>query len=97
MESSKRVLLKNAKIYDGSGTAAFLADVLIEGERIARVAPKIPEEEAYETVELQGLSLAPGFIDAHSHIGISEERITATGDECNEGTTPITPKMYAIP
>lgn len=63
----KKTLIKNAKIYDGSGEAAFLGDVLIEGERIAQIAASIPEEREFEVVDLKGLSLAPGFIDAHSH------------------------------
>ena len=62
-----KTLIKNAKIYDGTGAAACFADVLIEGDRIARVAPSIPEESGWEVVDLGGLSLAPGFIDAHSH------------------------------
>ena len=65
--SAKRTLLKNAKIYDGSGATAFFGDVLVEGERIVQVAPAISAENVAETVDLQGLSLAPGFIDAHSH------------------------------
>jgi N-acyl-D-amino-acid deacylase len=44
-----------------------LGDVLIEGERIVRVAASIPMEEDCQVVDLAGLSLAPGFIDAHSH------------------------------
>ncbi len=62
-----KTLIKNAKIYDGTGGPAFFGDVLIEGQRIAQVAASIPEESAFEVVDLQGLSLAPGFIDAHSH------------------------------
>ena len=65
--NSKSMLLKNAKIYDGSGAAAFMGDVLIEGERIVQVALEIPDVEDYQVVDLDGLSLAPGFIDAHSH------------------------------
>ena len=63
----KRTLIKNAKIYDGSGSPAFIGDVLIEGDRIARVASSIPEENEFEVVDINGRSLAPGFIDAHSH------------------------------
>ena len=62
-----KTLIKNAKIYDGSGKPAFLGDVLIEGERIVQLAASIPVESEFEVVDLNGLSLAPGFIDAHSH------------------------------
>lgn len=65
--SGNKTLIKNAKIYDGSGAPAFLGDVLIEGERILRVAESIAAETDFEVVDIKGLSLAPGFIDAHSH------------------------------
>ena len=61
-----KTLIKNAKIYDGSGEPAFFGDVLIEDERIVQVAASIPPESEFEVVDLKGLSLAPGFIDAHS-------------------------------
>ena len=62
-----KTLLKNAKIYDGSGAPAFQGDVLMEGEKILQVAASIPAEQDAFVVDLGGLSLAPGFIDAHSH------------------------------
>lgn len=65
--SGNKTLIKNAKIYDGSGAPAFLGDVLIEGDRILRVAESIAAETDFEVVDIKGLSLAPGFIDAHSH------------------------------
>ena len=40
-------------------------------------------------IDASGLRVYPGFIDAHSHIGISEEKKTSQGDECNEATDPI--------
>ena len=63
----QRTLIRNAKIYDGSGAPAFLGEVLIEGDRIVQVAESIPTEKDLRTIDLNGLSLAPGFIDAHSH------------------------------
>ena len=63
----EKLLIKNAKIYDGSGDAPFMGDVLIRGERIAQLAASIPVESDFKVVDLNGLSLAPGFIDAHSH------------------------------
>ena len=59
-------LLKNAKIYDGTGAEPFTGDILIEGDRIAQVAASI-DAEADRVVDLGGQSVAPGFIDEHSH------------------------------
>lgn len=62
-----KTLLKNGKIYDGTGAPAFIGDVLLEDDRIVQVAPSISAAEADRVMDLTGLSVAPGFIDAHSH------------------------------
>ena len=59
-------LFRNAKLYDGTGAPAFTADVLVSGDRIVEVGPQL-NAQADQVIDLQGLSLAPGFIDAHSH------------------------------
>ncbi|MBQ6927012.1 MAG: amidohydrolase family protein [Oscillospiraceae bacterium] len=61
-----RVLFKNGSIYDGSGEAPFTGDVLIEDDTILEVGGSI-EAEADKVVDLTGLQICPGFIDAHSH------------------------------
>ena len=65
-ERQMAVLLKNALIYDGSGQAPFTGDVLLEGDRIARVGGHV-DEPADTVIDLTGKSIAPGFIDGHSH------------------------------
>ena len=59
-------LLKNAKLYDGTGAQPFIGDVLIDGDRIAKVGPAL-SDEADVVYDLSGKSLSPGFIDGHSH------------------------------
>lgn len=66
-EATGMFLLKNAKIYDGSGASPFCGDILVSGDRILKVAAQITPEENCPVIDLQGLSIAPGFIDAHSH------------------------------
>lgn len=61
-----KTLLRNAKIYDGTGNAPFEGDVLIEDDCIQRIDAHI-EEEADTVLDLNGKSVAPGFIDGHSH------------------------------
>lgn len=61
-----KTLLKNGTIYDGTGTDAFMGDVLIEDDRILAVAAKI-DEQADLAIDLKGKSISSGFIDGHSH------------------------------
>lgn len=67
LKTQNKFLLKNGKIYDGSGGAAYVGDILVEDDKILRVGQDIPTEDSCEVIDLQGLSIAPGFIDAHSH------------------------------
>lgn len=60
-------LFKKGKIYDGTGADPYYADILIDGDRIVSVEPEIAPEEGWIVVDLDGLSVSPGFIDAHSH------------------------------
>ena len=60
-------LFKDALIYDGTGAEAFKGDILVDNDRIVQVGECIVPEDAWEIVRLEGLSVAPGFIDAHSH------------------------------
>lgn len=61
-----KTILKNAKIYDGTGNSNTATSILIEDDKIMAVGTDIDESGA-EVMDLNGLSLAPGFIDAHSH------------------------------
>ena len=61
------ILLKNGFVYDGSGAKPFKGDILIEDDKILDVSDNIQPEEGWEVVDLEGLSVSPGFIDAHSH------------------------------
>ncbi len=61
-----KTLIKNAKIYDGSGSEAYIGDVLIDEDRIGKVAGHI-DAEADRIIDLTGKSVSAGFIDGHSH------------------------------
>lgn len=60
-------LLKKALIYDGTGTEPFQGDILIDNDRIVKVQDAIDAESGWEVLDLEGLSVSSGFIDAHSH------------------------------
>ncbi len=49
-----------------------------------------------EVLDAKGGYIMPGFIDAHTHIGISEEGLRWEGEDCNETTNPVTPDMSVV-
>jgi len=59
-------LIRNANVLDGLGSDAQLLDLAILNGRIASVGPSL-RCTAANIVEAEGLSLAPGFIDVHTH------------------------------
>ncbi len=59
------VIIRNAAIVDGTGVPSFEASIGIRGDRIATVGD-LAERGAVE-LDARGLSVAPGFIDVHSH------------------------------
>ena len=59
-------LITNARIIDGTGSAAVVGSVRLSGNRITAVGNVTPNESD-EIIDAVGLVLAPGFIDTHSH------------------------------
>lgn len=59
------LLIKNARVLDGTGKPPFEANLGIEGGSISYIGPEAPE--AAQLMDAGGMCLAPGFIDAHSH------------------------------
>ena len=60
------LVIRNAKIVDGTGNPWFYGDVAIRGERIVAVGV-VPPAAAKRTIDAHGHVLTPGFIDIHSH------------------------------
>jgi N-acyl-D-aspartate/D-glutamate deacylase len=60
------VVLRGGQIIDGTGAAAVVADIGMRGDRIARVGD-LRAESARRTIDAAGLTIAPGFIDLHTH------------------------------
>src|SRR5687768_7334283 len=60
------MLIANATVIDGTGAPGRLASVRVRGDRIVEVGQLMPLD-GERVFEANGLVLAPGFIDTHSH------------------------------
>lgn len=88
------MIIKNAVIYTMAGEV--IENGYIEFDKKIRSLgdmSQCPDGEAYDA---KGKSLYPGFIDAHTHIGIIEDSLNFEGDDCNEMTDPVTPELRAV-
>lgn len=73
-------------------------DILCRDGKIERIAPAIalPEGAEVQVIDAAGCLVLPGLIDAHCHVGITEEKKGIEGDDCNENVEPVTPWLRAI-
>ncbi len=60
------ILIRNGTIVDGSGLPRYRADIAIGDGRIACIGK--PQDSAREVIDADGHVVAPGFIDAHTHM-----------------------------
>lgn len=68
------LLIQRAQVVDGSGQASYQADVAILDGRIEVISrSSIPIQRAERVIDADGLTLAPGFIDIHAHVGPIQE------------------------
>jgi len=63
------LLLENASVFDGTnGKLAEDQHVLVDGERIKEVSSQPIKSQSAERIDIRGLTIMPGLIDAHVHV-----------------------------
>ena len=93
------VLIRGARVVDGTGNPWFYADLLLRGETIAAIAPagSIADDSVASVVDAEGMVVCPGFIDILSHSTIplmvdqrclSKIKQGVTTEIMGEGWTP---------
>jgi len=82
------VLIKNARVIDGTGGTSFNGDVAIDGERIAAVGD-LGGWTADETIDANGQVVAPGFIDVHTHDDLEVINTPELESKVSQGVTTV--------
>ncbi|MFR4162192.1 MAG: amidohydrolase family protein [Paraclostridium sordellii] len=90
------LLIKNGKILTMTGKNLHNGCVLIKDKKIIEINETIEETKLMTVIDAKGAWVMPGIIEAHCHIGLSEEGIRFEGDDINESTSPITGHLRAI-
>ena len=89
------LLIKGGEIHDGIRQEGYIADILIEDGKISEIGMDIKAEGA-ETVDAKGLLVYPGFVDAHSHLGMDGYGIGYEGADYNEMNDIISPQLRGL-
>ena len=91
------LMLKNARIITCEEKDYDCGYIIIDGKKIKEIGDmKNAPDFNGEVFDLEGKTVVPGFIDAHSHIGLCGDGGTAGNVDLNEKTEDITPQLRAI-
>lgn len=78
----KNILLRPQRVFDGTSNEAHEGwAVLVSGEKIVSVGPSLALPPGTTTIDLPGMTLLPGLIDAHSHIFLHPYNETLWNDQ----------------
>ncbi len=65
------LIIKNGMVIDGSGSPGFYAAVIVDGDTVAIHRGDVSELEAGRVIDASGHVVCPGFVDLHSHAGLT--------------------------
>jgi len=98
------LIIKNARVVDGTGTLAFEADIAIDKRKIIEIGSI--GQTAKETIDAEGFVVTPGFIDVHGHSDIfaiadpgrasklCQGVTTEICGQCGLGPAPVSDEFY---
>lgn len=94
----EHAIIHSMKEESGKKEDTFTGSILVGNGRILEVSPHLtlPASADCEIIDVGHQHVFPGFIEAHCHMGITEEKKGKEGEDCNEMVHPITPMLRAI-
>jgi len=85
--------IKNGLVHDAVNEMPYVADLLIEHGKIAAIGADLSGDEI---IDAAGLNVYPGFVEAHSHIGLDGYGTGPEGRDYNEMNDICCPQLRAI-
>lgn len=86
-------VLKNGLIHDMVQKEPYVADIRMQGGKIVEIGHNLSDDEV---IDVTGLDVYPGFVEAHAHLGLDGYGIGFEGQDYNEMNDICTPQMRAI-
>ena len=82
------IIVSGGRIFDGAGNPWFIADIAVKGDTIAAIG-NLSARTASQRIDARGLSVAPGFIDTHSHGRRGIFEVPLAENQIRQGVTSI--------
>jgi len=90
------MLLKNGTIYDAVNPQPYQADIALRDGRIAAIGADLEPLAGEEVIDAAGRRIYPGFVDAHSHLGLDNYGMGYEGDDYNEMGDMVAAQLRGI-
>lgn len=88
-EKTWDTLIRNALVFDGTGTAPQNVDIAVKDGRIAARGSQLPAEQAGRVIEGEGKWLMPGLLDIHTHLDLEVDLEPGLPEVVRHGTTTV--------
>jgi len=83
------VLIKNGKVFDGSGVAPVIEDVAMAGGHIVARGHNLDSQNARKQIDAKNHWVMPGLVDVHTHYDLEVEIVPGLPESLRHGTTTV--------
>ncbi len=90
------MIIRNGLLFLLESEGFIKKDIEFIDSKIERIGKNLSNDNNDLEIDADGMYVMPGFIDAHSHIGLFNEAMRWEGEDGNEEIDPVTPNMSAI-
>jgi imidazolonepropionase-like amidohydrolase len=95
MNAKQYLAIINAEIHTVAQKEPIQGGILVADGKIADIGDITIPDDA-DVIDAAGARVYPGFIDSHTHLGVSEEGLGWEGRDYNEMTEPVTAHLRAL-
>ena len=89
MTQSWDLLIKGAKVFDGSGALPSIQDVAVRNGKVAARGENLPSDAATQVIDGSNQWLVPGMLDIHTHLDLEVDVEPALPEVVRHGTTTV--------
>lgn len=90
------MIIRNGMIHDAVKAKPYKADLQIKDGKIIKIAESIKVTNNEKVIDVKGRDVYPGFIDAHSHLGLDGYGIGFEGQDYNEMNDIVSSQLRGI-